>query len=306
MDTSRFHGMIPPLATPMHTDGSLNLAVVPALVEHVLNAGVHGIFAPGSQGEAYALHADERAAVLDTVLAAVNGRVPVIAGTGAIATRDAIAYARAAERAGADAVAIVTPYYISPSQQELYAHYADIAAAVSLPIFAYSNPGRTGGVRIEPETMTRLAADIPHLIGVKESSGDLAVTAAMIRACPPQFRVFTGRDTLIYASLCHGAAGAVGLTMNVAPAWSVALYDAFRAGDQAAARAWQERVAALREGLGRFGSYPVGVKEALAILGLPVGPARRPILPLSDAQREELRAFLVECGVLQQHGIAEH
>lgn len=306
MDVSRFHGMIPPLATPMHADGSLNLAVVPALVEHVLNAGVHGIFAPGSQGEAYALHANERAAVLDAVLTAVNGRVPVIAGTGAITTRDAVAYARAAERAGADAVAIVTPYYISPSQQELYAHYADIAAAVSLPIFAYSNPGRTGGVRIEPETVARLATDIPHLIGIKESSGDLAVTAAIIRACPPEFCVFTGRDTLIYASLCHGAAGAVGLTMNVAPAWSVALYDAFRAGDQAAARAWQERVAALREGLRRFGSYPVGVKEALAILGLPVGPARRPILPLSDAQREELRAFLVECGVLQQHGIAEH
>ncbi len=297
MDASRFHGMIPPLATPMHADGSLNLEAVPALVEHVLSAGVHGIFAPGSQGEAYALHADERVAVLEAVLAAVNGRAPVIAGTGAITTRDAITHTRNAERAGADAAAIVTPYFITLSQDELFAFYSDIAAAVSLPIFAYSNPGRTGGVRVAPETLARLAADIPHFIGVKESSGDLATTMAVIRACPPDFRVFTGRDTLIYASLCQGAVGAVGLTMNIAPAWSVGIYEAFHAGDHARARALQDRVAALREGLPRFGSYPLWVKESLALLGLPAGPARRPILPLSDAQRAELRAFLRGLGL---------
>ena len=297
MVASRFHGMIPPLATPMHADGSLNLGAVPALVEHVLSGGVHGIFTPGSQGEAYALSADERVAVLEAVLAAVNGRVPVIAGTGAITTRDAIAHTRNAERTGADAVAIVTPYFISPSQEELIAFYSDIAATTSLPIFSYSNPGRTGGVRVAPETLAQLAADIPHFIGVKESSGDLATTMAVIRACPPPFRVFTGRDTLIYASLCQGAVGAVGLTMNIAPAWSVGVYEAFGAGDHARARALQDRVAALREGLSRFGSYPLWVKESLDLLGLPAGPARRPILPLSDAGRAELRAFLRGLGL---------
>lgn len=298
MDASRFHGMIPPLATPLHADGSLNLGAVPALVEHVLGAGVHGIFAPGSQGEAYALSADERIAVLEAVLTAVNGRVPVIAGTGAITTRDAIAHTRHAERAGAAAVTIITPYFISPSQDELAAFYSDIAAATSLPILAYSNPARTGGVRIAPETLARLAADIPHFVGVKDSSGDLATTMAIIRACPPRFRVFTGRDTLIYAALCQGAVGAVGLTMNVAPAWSVGVYEAFRAGDHARARALQDRVAVLREGLPRFGSYPLWVKEALELLGLPAGPARRPILPLSEGQRAELRAFLRDLGLI--------
>jgi len=121
---------------------------------------------------------------------------------------------------------------------------------------------------------------------------------AIIRACPPHFRVFTGRDTLIYASLCQGAVGAVGLTMNIAPAWSVGIYETFRAGDHARARALQDRVAALREGLPRFGSYPLWVKEALELLGLPAGPARRPILPLSEAQRAELRAFLRSLGLI--------
>jgi 4-hydroxy-tetrahydrodipicolinate synthase len=298
MDLSRFHGMIPPLATPMNADGSLNLGGVPALVEHVLSGGVHGIFAPGSLGEAYALLADERIAVLDAVLAAVNGRVPVLAGTGAITTQNAVALSKRAEQAGADAASIVTPYFIAPSQDELYAYYADIAAAVSLPIFAYSNPSRTGGVKIAPVTLARLAQDIPHFVGVKESSGDLSETAAILRACPPDFRVFIGRDTLIYGGLCYGAAGAVGLTMNVAPQAAASLYEAFRAGDHARARECQELIAVLREGLPRFGSYPVWVKEAMNLMGLPAGPTRKPIQPLSDEQRAELRAFLESVGIL--------
>lgn len=292
------HGMIPPLATPMHADGTLHLDGIPALVEHVLASGVHGIFTPGSQSEAYALNTDERRAVLEATLAAVNGRVPVIAGTGAITTRDAIALTRQAQRSGADAAAIVTPYFITPSQDEIYAYYADIAAAVSLPLLGYSNPGRTGGVRITPATLARLAEDIPHFIGVKDSSGDLAETAAILRACPPDFRVFVGRDTLIYGGLCYGAAGAVGLTMNVAPQFAVELYNAFQANDHALAREKQMQIAVLREGLPRFGSYPVWVKETLTLMGLPAGPARKPIQPLKDDQRVALRKFLQSAGIL--------
>lgn len=302
MNTSRFQGMIPPIATPMHADGSLNLAAVPELVEHVLAGGVHGIFTPGSQGEAYALSAQERTAVLEAVIAAVNGRVPVIAGTGAITTRDAIVLTQQAERNGADAVSIITPFFITPTQDEIYAYYADIAAAVSIPILGYSNPGRTGSVRITPATLARLANDIPHFIGVKDSSGDLSETAAIIRACPPDFRVFVGRDTLIYGALCYGAAGAVGLTMNLAPAWTVEIYEAFQKNEHARARAAQNRVAVLREELPRFGSYPVWVKESLELMGLPAGPARRPIQPLSDEQRAGLRAMLQRIGLINSEG----
>ncbi|NLF77064.1 MAG: 4-hydroxy-tetrahydrodipicolinate synthase [Chloroflexi bacterium] len=296
-DVSHLHGVIPPLVTPMHPDGSLNLAAMPTLVEAMLDAGVHAVFTPGSQSEAYALSADERAQVIDAALEAVNGRVPVIAGSGAITTRDAIAHSQRAERAGVDALSILTPYFITPSQDEIYAYYADIAAAVSLPILGYSNPQRAV-VKIAPATLGRLARDIPHFIGVKDSSGDVAETAAIIRACPPDFKVFVGRDTLIYPSLCIGAAGTVALTVNVAPRLAVGIYEAFQAGDHARAHALQERLSILREGLPRFGSYPVWVKEAMALQGLPAGPTRKPILPLRDEQRAELRALLVNVGLL--------
>lgn len=296
-DVSHLHGVIPPLVTPMHPDGSLNLAAMPTLVEAMLDAGVHAVFTPGSQSEAYALSADERVQVIDAALEAVNGRVPVIAGSGAITTRDAIAHSQRAARAGVDALSILTPYFVTPSQDEIYAYYADIAAAVSLPILGYSNPQRAV-VKIAPATLGRLARDIPHFIGVKDSSGDVAETAAIIRACPPDFKVFVGRDTLIYPSLCIGAAGTVALTVNVAPRLAVGIYEAFQAGDHARAHALQERLSVLREGLPRFGSYPVWVKEAMALQGLPAGPTRKPILPLRDDQRAELRALLVSVGLL--------
>lgn len=298
MDASNFHGVIPPLVTPMHSDGSLNLDAMPALVEHMLAGGVHAIFYPGSQSEAYALTPDERAAALDAVLAAVNGRVPVIAGTGAITTRDTIALTRQAAEAGADAVSIITPFFITPSQAELIAHYSEVASAVTIPILGYSNPMRTGGVRLTPATLARLAEGIPHFVGVKDSSGDLAETAAIMRACPDDFRVFVGRDTLIYGALCYGAAGTVALSVNVAPALVVEIYDAFQAGDHARARAAQEKLAVLRETLPKFGTYPVWVKEAMTLLGLPAGPARRPVQPLDGEQRAVLRRLLEQLELL--------
>ncbi len=297
MDQTALHGIIPPIVTPMHADGSLNLAGIPPLVEFMLAAGVHGIFACGSQGESFALSADEKRQVTEAVIAAVDGRVPVLAGTGAITTRDTIALSQQAERAGADALSIITPYFITPSQDELYAHYAAVAESVSIPILAYSNPLRTGGVRIAPETLARLAADYPHIVGIKDSSGELAEMEALIAACPPGFRVFVGRETLIYDALCRGAAGAVGLIVNVVPGLVVGIYDAFQAGDHDRARELQDRLTAFRNALGAVGSYPVPVKEALALMGLPAGPARRPILPLDEPQRAALRALLEGAGV---------
>ncbi len=295
---SDLHGMIPPLATPMHADGSLALEHVPALVEYVLAGGVHGIFVTGSQGESFALNGDEKAALWAAVLAAVNGRVPVIAGTGTITTRDTITLTRRAEALGVDAVAVVTPYFIAPTQDELYAHYVAVAAAVTVPILAYSNPGRTGGVKITPVTLARLAHEIPHFVGVKDSSGDLAECQATLRTCPEGFRVFVGRDTLMYSGLCSGAHGAVGLTINVAPALATAVYDAFQVGDHARARALQATISLLRDELPRYGSYPAPTKAALELLGVPVGPARLPILPLSAEQRVGLRTMLVRVGLL--------
>ncbi len=296
MDISQLRGIIPPLATPLHDDGTLNTGAIAALVEHVLAAGVHAVFATGSQGEAFALSAGEKRQVLDATLAAVNGRVPVMAGTGAITTRDAVALSRAAESAGADCLSVITPYFVTPTQDELYAHFAEVASAVSIPVLAYSNPSRTGGVRLTAETLARLAADCPNIVGVKDSGGDLAETAAMIRACPPGFRVFVGRDSLLYGGLCYGAVGTVALSANLVPELFVGVYEAFGAGDHARARALQDRITLLREALPGVGSYPAPVKAGLALLGVPVGPPRRPILPLNAAQIERLHALLRQVG----------
>lgn len=296
MDISQLRGVIPPLATPLHDDGSLNVGAIPPLVEYVLAAGVHGVFATGSQGEAFALSADERRQVLDAVLDAVNGRVPVMAGTGAITTRDAVALSRAAEAAGADCLSVITPYFVMPTQDELYAHFAEVANAVTIPVLAYSNPGRTGGVRLAAETLARLSADFPNIVGVKDSSGDLAETAGLIRACPAEFRVFVGRDSLLYGGLCYGAVGTVALTANLIPELLVGVYEAFCVGDHARARALQDRVTLVRESMAGLGSYPAPVKAGLALLGIPVGPPRRPIRPPSESQIERLRALLRQVG----------
>lgn len=299
MDLAQLHGVIPPIAAPMNADGSLNLEGVPPLVEYLLAAGVHGIFFPGSQGEAFALSDGERLHMLMAVLAAVNGRVPVIAGTGAITTQDTVKLSQQAQQAGADAIAVITPYFITPSQDELYAHYAAVAEAVSLPILGYSNPTRTGGVRLLPDTLGRLARDIPHFVGVKDSGGDLTETGAIVRACPPDFRIFVGKDTLVYGGLCYGAVGAVALTANIVPSWLVGIYDAFNAGDHQRARELQSKLASLRDALPRFGSYPAPIKEALNLMGLPAGPARLPIQPLCDEDRGRLRDLLRELEIIE-------
>ena len=295
------HGVIPPLVTPLTADGAINYAAFAPLVEHVLSHGVHGIFWPGSQSEAYALTADERQRGLEALLAAVIGRVPVIAGTGAITTRDAISYSRQAEKSGADAVAILTPFFIAPTQEELRVHYHDVAEHVNLPILGYSNPSRTGGLRLTPSTLGTLAQEIPHFIGVKDSSGDLAESAAIIAACPKDFLVFVGRDTLIYGALCHGAAGTVALTANVAPGILVSIYEAFQAGDHDRARVEQARLATLRNALPNCGTYPSPVKEALNLMGLPAGPTRKPISMPGPDQRERLRTLLASLDLLPQN-----
>lgn len=196
---------------------------------------------------------------------------------------------------------MLTPFFITPTQGELVGYFSDVAAAVTLPVLGYSNPSRTGGVTILPETLAQLAAAIPHFIGVKESSGDIAQTGAILRICPPDFRVFVGNDSQVLAGLSYGAAGAVGLTANVIPDLMVGIYDSFAAGDLDAARTFQQRVAIFREGRSGLGSYPGQVKAALEIMGLPVGPPRLPIRPASDVQRAGLRALLERVGVDVEH-----
>jgi 4-hydroxy-tetrahydrodipicolinate synthase len=251
------------------------------------------VFVVGSVSEFYALRQEEIKEVIHTSVRAVAGRVPVIAGTGAIATRDAVDLSLYAEDAGADALSIITPFYIHLDEEELFQHYAAIAQAVRIPLLGYANPARASGMTISPGLMSRLAREYENVIGIKDSSGDLTTLLEYKRLCPQGFNVFTGRDTIIFDAVINDCAGAVAGLANLVPALTVSIYEHTRAGHLAEAREAQQRLLPLRAAYG-LGSFPAVVKEAATMLGLPVGPARLPVQPLSSEAGSQLRQVLVD------------
>ena len=285
-------GIIPAMVTPFDEDEHINADALETLVEHLIAGGVHGLFPTGSQGEFWALTAGERQRIWDIVVTAVDGRVPVYAGTGAPTTRDVMTLNRMAERTGVDAVSVITPYFISPTDAELVAHYTAIADASGLPVILYTNPGRTGGVNLSVDVVTTLA-EHPNIVGIKDSSGDLSQTMAYIAHTDDDFTVLLGRDTLIYAGLLHGAKGSITATANAAPDLVVAIYNAFVEGRLDDALAAQRQLAPLRRAFG-LGTFPVVVKEALKILGIPAGPARSPVGPMAAEKRAMLESVMEE------------
>lgn len=292
-------GIIVAVVTPLDEKGMINQRGLELIINFLIEKGVHGLFPCGSQGEFFALSLNERKRLLDLVVEHVAGRVVVIAHTGAVATRDAVELSRHAEAAGADAVSAITPFYITPTREEIYTHYTEIAKAVSLPLFAYNNPARTG-VNLLPELVAWLAHEVPNLVGLKDSSGDLTQFNEYLRICPPGFKLFMGRDSLIYAALASGAAGAVAATANLVPQLVVGIYEAVQVGDHARARELQQKLALLRRAF-TLGTFPVVIKDAMEMVGLPAGRARKPILSLEGAQRDALRAVLKELGFLETH-----
>ncbi len=298
MKSFEIKGIIPAMVTPFHTDESLNLDALRQLVNHLVDGGVQGLFPTGSQGEFYALSPSECQRIWEVVVEEADGRVPVYAGTGAITTQQVIELNRMAERAGIQAVSVITPYFITPTQEELYRHYVTIADATSLPVILYSNPGRTGGLTLSAHLVARLAAH-PNIVGIKDSSGDFSLTMAYLSSRPDDFTVLLGRDTLIYAGLVHGAEGAITATANAAPGVVAAIYRAFLAGNLPLALEAQERLAPLRHAF-TFGTFPVVVKEALTMLGIAAGPARGPVGPMAPEQREQLRRVLVGMGLIAE------
>src|ERR1700689_628892 len=187
-------GIIPPVATPMKANEDLDLPRLRWFLDHLIESGVHGVFVLGTNSEFYALDDAEKQRVIATAVEHVRGRVPVYAGTGAESTREAIRLTKMAEREGVQGVSIITPYFVIPNQQEIFDHYRRIAETTPLPIVLYNNPATCGGVKIDVETVARLA-EMPNILGIKDSSGDLTNTNEMIRAVPKRFSVMMGRDT---------------------------------------------------------------------------------------------------------------
>jgi 4-hydroxy-tetrahydrodipicolinate synthase len=286
-------GIIPPVITPFDENEMYSPGAMKDVLDYLIDRGVHAVFVVGSVSEFFCLRLEEIKEVIRTSVKAVDGRVPVMAGTGAISTRDAIELSQYAESVGADALSVITPFFIKLTEQELYHHYAAVARSVKIPVLGYTNPGRAGGMTLSAALVKRLAQEFENVVGIKDSSGDMDALIQYKMVCPADFKVFTGRDTLVFDAVINGGAGAVAGIANFAPELLVSVYELAVAGDLDAARKAQWRVLPLRDTYA-LGSFPAVVKEAAAMIGLPAGPTRRPTMPLSGHARAELRRVLAE------------
>jgi len=293
----KLHGIIPPIVTPMTADQEVDLPGMRKLIDYLLTRKVHGIFVLGTTGEFYALDEREKQAIIADAVDYVNGRSPVYAGTGAETTREVLRLTKLAEREGASGVSVITPYFIKPTQAELFDHFRRIAESTKLPVVLYNNPATCGGLSIEPETVAKLA-EIPNIIGIKDSSGDLQNTIEILRQTrSDKFSVLNGRDTLILAALQAGVQGAIPASCNIAPELCVGIYESFVRGDIEAAKQYQSRLHGVRMAM-TLGTGNSAVKEAMALLGRSAGPMRFPILPFSDDKKAKLKAILEKAGLM--------
>jgi 4-hydroxy-tetrahydrodipicolinate synthase len=294
---NEIRGIIPAVITPFTPDERVDEGAFRKVLHAMIDQGVHGLFPVGTGGEFFALTREEKERLMKVAVEEAAGRVFVMPNVGAITTEESVALARHAEAVGSDAVSVVTPFFLKPSQEELYEHYKAICASVKIPVLAYNIPDRTGGVALSVGTVTRLAKTVPNFAGIKDSTGDLTNSAEIIQACPPGFKVFMGRDTLIYGALLYGCVGAVAATANVAPGVAVGIYKAVQAGDLVKARELQAKLSPVRK-LFTVGSHPAGLKEAMVQLGmLGCARCRRPTLDLTPAQRDEVGKILKEIGL---------
>lgn len=291
----RFRGCHVALVTPFRQDLSVDYDRLKALVNFLLERGVDGIVPCGTTGESATLQADEQENVIRAVVSCVRGRVPVIAGAGTNSTHEAIALARRAEAAGADAILSVTPYYNRPTQEGLYRHYRALAEAVTLPIILYNVPGRTG-CNLEPTTVCRLA-ELPNIIGIKEASGNFNQIMELIRTRPEGFLVLSGDDSFTLPILALGGDGVISVVANEVPREMRALVEAALRGDFATAREWHYKLLPLMTA-NFLEANPIPVKAALALMGLVEENYRLPLCPPSDATRNRLKRILEDLQLL--------
>lgn len=289
-------GSIVALVTPMEADGAVDFEALDRLVARHIAAGTSAIVAVGTTGESATLDNDEHVAVIRRAVAAADGRIPVIAGTGANATSEAIALTRAAADCGADAALLVTPYYNKPPQEGLYQHFRAVAEAVDIPQILYNVPGRTG-CDLQPATVKRLA-EVPNIIGLKEALGEEARIQELVGCgLPGDFALYSGDDGTACGAMLAGFHGDVSVVANVAPVMMARMCAAALAGDRAAAEALDAELAGLHRDL-FLQANPIPVKWALHAMGVIGAGIRLPLIPLAEEYHDTLRATLRTVGAL--------
>ena len=298
MNVDIIKGVIPPILTPIDENECIDEVKLRKQVNFVIEGGVHGILAFGSNGEFYMVDDEETERGLKIIIDEAKGRVPVYMGIGAIKTRKCIALAQMAVKAGAFGISVLQPMFLKPTGEELYQHFKAIAESIpGTPMLLYNNPGRTG-YNISYSLVQRLAEELENIVGMKDSSGDMTMTSEFIRRTSHlNFKVFGGKDTLIYGAMAHGAAGAVATTANMFPELVTSIYNKYVAGDIAGSLAAQYRLNPVRLEMDSA-SFPVATKDMANIIGLDIGTPYRPSLPTQGAVLEKMTEEIKRAGLL--------
>lgn len=295
MKAARFTGSLVPVVTPFE-HGGVDYASLKALIERLIEQGSHGIVACGTTGESSTLTVEEHESVIKFIVRTTEGRVPVIAGTGANSTAETIELTLSAAELGADGALLVTPYYNKPTQEGLFLHYQEVARACpGLPIILYNVPGRTG-VNLEPDTVWRLTA-FERIIGIKEASGNMRQLSDIIRLCGERIAVYSGDDYTTLPAYALGAVGTISVTANVLPKKVAAMWESWKKGDHEEATTIHYELEPLNAAM-FLESNPIPVKSALAMMGFAREEYRLPLCRMSPANREKLAAVLRQYGLI--------
>jgi len=289
-----FRGSIVAIVTPFR-DGKIDEKAFRDLIEFQINNGTDGIVPCGTTGESATLSHEEHEKIIGLTIEAVNGRVPVIAGTGSNNTAEAARLTKHAKKAGANAALLITPYYNKPTQEGLYQHYRKVAEEVDIPIILYNVPGRTG-VNMLPETVARLA-EIKNIVGIKEATGDLKQISEVISICPKDFLLLSGDDFTVYPTLAIGGHGVISVVANVAPKDMADLCDAYFAGDMKRANELHYRLLPL-SGAMFYETNPIPVKTALSLMGKVSSEMRLPLCSMSEGNLNKLKKVMKDYGLI--------
>jgi 4-hydroxy-tetrahydrodipicolinate synthase len=292
------NGITSALVTPLDESGNILEDGLRQMIDYSIEGGIHGIYILGSTGEIYGLDDNQKRQMVEITVDHTNGRVPIYAGVSEITTRDCLKTIELIEKTGGiSAVSVLTPYFIKPSQEELFKHYNQVAQSTHLPILLHSNEGRTN-VSIHPDTCVELSK-VQNIIGIQDSCGNMIRMAEYIRrTIGREFYVLSGKDALIFSNLCYGGAGAIANTGSIAPGIVTGIYRAFVDGDWERARELQYNLSLLKSAFS-LASFPVVVKEALKLLGINAGDTLSPINEMTAKNRGKLIHILKELNLYQ-------
>lgn len=283
-------GVITAMVTPFDANQQINPVATRQLIDALIGKGVDGLFILGTNGEFFAMNDEEKVSFAKLVIDYVNHRVPVYVGAGSCGTQETIQLAKRYRDLGADAISVITPYFLPITQQELIRHYTAIAEEVDMPVIMYNMPKNTG-TNIDPSTVAALL-HVKNIVGIKDSSGNLENLKGYIDAAKNSpFAILVGSDSKILAGLQLGAHGTVAATSNAIASTIISIYQSFMAGDLATAEAAQKDVDIIR-GVLPFGTVPSVIKRAVTLSGIDVGPARYPVLPLNQELDHDIQKAL--------------